>query len=165
VKRMRTSMSRLAPGFSSIRMMEEYFRDYYGPAARAFEFRRSDGGRRASELEDWYQRTHRNWPRVHFGEVETHLEESHWRFRAQVYLCDLSPEEVSVQVFAAGSGRHDSVCEPMEVVGTIPGSVGGYIFQGRVAAARPENDYSARVIPFHPDARVPIENSLILWQR
>ena len=165
VKRMRASMARLTPRFSSNRMVEDYLRDYYVPAARAFERRRSDGAKRSRELEEWYRRTRQCWPRVRFGELETAKAGASWSFRTQVYLCDLLPDDVRVEICATPTGTLPATREPMVVAAEIPGSVRGYIYQGRVPGERPLADYTPRVTPYHPDALVPIENPLILWQR
>jgi glycogen phosphorylase len=34
-----------------------------------------------------------------------------------------------------------------------------------VPASRPATDYTPRLVPYHPDARVPLEANEILWQR
>lgn len=165
VKRMRASMARLTPRFSSNRMAEDYVRDYYVPAGAAFADRKCQEGALARELEAWACRTRQGWGRLHFGELQTSEEGGSRTFRVQVYLCDLQPEDVRVELYSAPAGARPERVSGMEVVGEIPGSIRGYIYQGSARADRPEGDYTPRVVPFHPKARVPIENPLILWQR
>jgi len=35
----------------------------------------------------------------------------------------------------------------------------------QVPTSRPATDYTVRVVPYHPDAIVPLEAAQILWQR
>jgi hypothetical protein len=52
----------------------------------------------------------------------------------------------------------------MKRVRQLAGSTIGYAYSGRVPAARPATDYTARVIPQHSGIAVPLE-ARILWQR
>jgi starch phosphorylase len=44
-------------------------------------------------------------------------------------------------------------------------SPGMFIYLAQVSASRPASDYTARIIPHHPNASVPLEARQILWQR
>jgi starch phosphorylase len=37
-------------------------------------------------------------------------------------------------------------------------------YSAQVSATRPASDYTARIIPHHPNASVPLEAEQILWQ-
>jgi glycogen phosphorylase len=39
------------------------------------------------------------------------------------------------------------------------------VYRASVPAARPAGDYTARIVPVHPDVAVPLEAPHILWQR
>jgi len=41
----------------------------------------------------------------------------------------------------------------------------GYVYTAQVSASRPAHDFTPRIIPHHPGVAVPLELSLILWQR
>jgi starch phosphorylase len=45
------------------------------------------------------------------------------------------------------------------------GAANGYLYSAQVSALRPATDYTPRLIPYHPDAVVPLEAAQILWQR
>jgi starch phosphorylase len=47
----------------------------------------------------------------------------------------------------------------------LVGAVHGYVYNAQVPASRPVSDYTPRVIPYHPDAIIPLEAAQILWQR
>jgi starch phosphorylase len=38
-------------------------------------------------------------------------------------------------------------------------------YSAQMSAIRPASDYTARIIPHHPNASVPLEARQILWQR
>jgi starch phosphorylase len=44
-------------------------------------------------------------------------------------------------------------------------SSGVYTYTAALPATRPAGDYTPRVVPYHPDALVPIEANQILWYR
>jgi starch phosphorylase len=47
----------------------------------------------------------------------------------------------------------------------IPGSTNGYIFAGAIPSTRQLEDYTVRVVPYHPNAFLPAELPLISWPR
>ncbi len=53
----------------------------------------------------------------------------------------------------------------MTPVQLISGQANAFIFSATVETLRPAGDFTPRVVPFHPDARIPIELPLIAWQR
>ena len=42
---------------------------------------------------------------------------------------------------------------------------GTLLYSASVPAIRAANDYTARIIPNHPNVKVPLEAPLVLWQR
>lgn len=87
------------------------------------------------------------------------------RFDVQVYLDDLKPEWVGVELYAAAEDGGAPVRQPIKSGEALVGSAGGYVYSGHVPADRAANDYTARVVPFHSDAMVPLEAPEILWQK
>jgi starch phosphorylase len=47
----------------------------------------------------------------------------------------------------------------------LVGAINGYAYRTEVSAVRPANDYTARLIPHHNNASIPLEEAHILWQR
>jgi len=45
----------------------------------------------------------------------------------------------------------------------LVGSANGFLFTARIPATRPASDYTPRLVPYHPAARVPLEAPFILW--
>jgi starch phosphorylase len=160
---MRTSMSRLAPQFSSNRMLVEYVESAYLPASAAFRRRAGDSGRLAKELADWESFVRLHWHKVHMSNLEIHELPDGWTFSLHVYLGEIPPESVQVQLYAEPAEGGDGAAQVMECSSEIPGATHGYIYRCPVATARPASDFTPRVIAWHPEARIPAEVNLIQW--
>ncbi len=164
VSRMRASMMRLAPHFSTNRMMKEYVEKMYLPATTAYKRRIADDCRLARELHNWQSTLRQHWHGIHWGNLEVHEENDGWSFDVQVYLGGISPNFVQVQLFADPADTSEPVKEEMERRASIPGSVNGYHYYGKVVTERPAADFTQRIVANHPEAIVPAEMNLILWQ-
>lgn len=166
VARMRESMARLTPRFSTNRMVREYVEAHYLPAAAAFRARAADGGALGAGLERWREGLARHWGGIRFGEPEVTAAGPERLFRVPVYLGELDPGAVRVELYAdPAPGSAGPEIRPMERGKPLAGAARGYVYGAAVPAARPASDYTARVVPHHPEARVPLEAAFILWQR
>jgi starch phosphorylase len=86
-------------------------------------------------------------------------------FEAEVYLNDLDPNVVRVELYADGVMGNAPVRQEMKRVRELAGAVGGHVYRATVSAARPPADYTARVIPHCDGVEIPLEDARILWQR
>ncbi len=163
VARVRESMARLTPQFSTNRMLREYTERYYLPAASNFRSRSADGAALAKELDGWQSRLHDQWEGVRFGRIECCARDGGWHFEAQVYLGDLDPEAVRVELYAeAGqSGAPERV--EMHRDSAVPGATNAFNYRADLPQQRPLADYTPRVVPWHAAARLPTELPLIRW--
>ena len=165
IERMRASIAELAPRFSSNRMLKEYIEQLYGPAAGAYR-RRCDGGlNMARQLQEWETKTRANWHEVHFGRCSCEREGDVWRFEVQVYLGEIEPEWIGVELCADLAPEGGPVRQAMTRGDAIAGSINGYVYRGSVPASRPQAHYTARVAAHHEQAQTPMELALIHWQR
>jgi len=165
VEKMRASMARLTPRFSSNRMVREYTENYYLPMAGAYRERIARGAELAREIGEWRRLVRRHWSGIHFGEVERRSGDGQHRFSVQLYLNDIPPEAVSVELYADGEEGQPPERHPLERGEPLAGAVNGYIYQCAIPARRPIDHYTVRVLPHHPEARVPLEERHILWER
>ncbi len=165
VARMRESMAHLTPRFSTNRMVREYTEHYYLPASAAYQRRAADNGRLGKELEEWKATLQQHWARVHFGKLAIWESGDHHGFQVQVYLDDLEAEAVQVELYADPIGGSPPERHTMHRGEPLTGAVNSYIYIARVPATRPASDYTPRLVPYHPDAQVPLEVPLIAWQR
>ena len=168
IARVRESMGRLAPHYSTNRMMEEYLECYYLPRAAAYRERAGAGTATPSlavDIETWRTTLDEHWHEIEILDVKAEPNggpkgDMHV-FTVRVNLGSIPPEAVRVELYA----------EPIEGVVSPAASSAGALYAGtytyRVAlpASRPLGDYTARVVPCHAAALVPLESGRILWYR
>ena len=164
IARMRESMSRLTPMFSANRSVREYTENYYLPAAAAYRRRASNNGALGRELVTWREELARSWHNLHFGKLEVGSTGDRHRFTLQVYLDELDPDVVQVQLYAEPRDNQPAIVHPMKRDKALAGAINGFLYSGEVPASRPVEHYTARIVPFHPAAAVPLEANQILWR-
>jgi len=165
VARIRASMSTLTPQFSGNRMVRDYVEQSYLPAMKAYRDR--SGGRQASgkDLHAWELQLRRGWDHIHFGGREVRRLDDGYEVSIQVYLGELDPDLVVVELYAEPGAARETNRVRMECATELTGATHGYLYRARVSGDRPEQDYTVRVLPWHVDASLPIELPLVLWQR
>ncbi len=163
--RVRESMARLTPFYSANRAVREYTEAHYLPAAAAYRERIARGGALGAELLEWRKALEIHWGHVRFGVVTVETTDGEHRFEAQVYLGELDPAAVRVELYADPRDGAQPFRQLMTQGQALVGAVNGYLYSARVPATRPASDYTPRVVPFKPGARVPLEAPYILWQR
>ncbi len=164
LKIIRNSMMHLAPQYSSNRMVQEYVEQLYHPAAAAFAKRQADQARLATELHRWQSVLETHWSQIHFGNVSWQAIDNGWSFDIQVYLGEILPDQVRVELYADGGKNEKSLKVTCQHHETITGAVHGYRYHATVTTKRPATDFTPRVIPAHADAEIPAEANLIAWQ-
>ncbi len=165
VARMRESMARLTPLFSADRAVRDYTEQHYLPAAVALRSRLANKGVSGRQVIDWKRNLQQKWGAVRFGEVKVETKDQQHIFDVQIYLNDLDPKAVQVELYADGANGNSPVRQEMKNVRPLAGASGGYLYGAAVSAARPPGDYTARVIPHFDGIAVPLEAAHILWQR
>jgi starch phosphorylase len=165
VARMRESMARLTPRFSANRTVREYTGQHYLPVAAACHLRMANKGAIGRQMVDWRHSLEKKWPALRFGEVKAETRGGQHIFEVQVFLNDLDPKAVRVELCAEGVMGGAPVRQEMKSVRQLAGVSGGYVYNAAVSAARPSADYTARVIPHFDGVAVPLEAAHILWQR
>ena len=158
-------MARLTPRFSANRAVREYTDRYYLPAAAAYRERAADGGAVGRQMVDWQQGLEEKWAGLHFGEVKVETRGDEYGFEVEVYLGDLDPNAVRVELYADGADDGSAVRQEMERARRLDGASGGYVFGASLPVTRPATGYTARVIPHCEGVAVSLEEARILWQR
>jgi glycogen phosphorylase len=165
VRRMRESMARLTPRFSANRTVREYTEQLYIPAAAAYRRRSADGGAIGRQMVEWRQDLERNWATLRFGDVKVETRDEQHLFEVEVWLDDLDPEAVRVELYADGVTGGAPVRQAMKRGRQAAGAPRGYVYSAAVSASRPAAEYTARVMPHFDGAAVPLEGAQILWHR
>ena len=145
VARMRESMARLTPRFSTNRTVREYTERHYLPAAAAYRERAAENSAVGRAVVNWEQTLRQKWATLHFGDVTVETRGEQHIFEIQVYLNDLDPKAVRVELYADGVMGSAPVRQEMTRVRPLVGASGGYVYSAAVSAARPASGvYGAR---------------------
>jgi starch phosphorylase len=163
VARIRESMARLTPAFSTNRVVREYTEKHYLPAVAAFRQRAANQGSLGAELLNWQAKLARHWETLRFGSATVELKGQQYFFQVQVFLDELDPEAVQVELYADGRNGKSLDRHPMSRGERLVGSENGFAYTAVIPATRPASDYTPRLVPQHPTAFVPLEAPYILW--
>ena len=164
IAKMRNSMSTLTPQFSANRAVREYTEKYYLPAAAQYKNRAAKSGVLGKGLVDTNKTLRSKWGQVHFGETQIENFDDGYLFRIMVWLNTISPDTISIELFAEGINGRSPEIITMEINGLLAGQV-EHECVARVITDRPACHYTARIVPCYYNVSVPLENNLILWQR
>ena len=164
IARMRSSMATLAPRFSSVRMLQEYVERGYLPAARSYRRRIERGAHRARELGRWASHLQRHWSGIRFGDVRTETADGSLTITVPVHLGEIPSDSVRVELYADPQGASPFV-HPMRALKPSEDGVAARLYRATIQTSRPAGHFTPRVVPCHPDARLPMELPLVAWQR
>lgn len=165
ITKMRVSMARLTPHFSSNRTVREYTERYYLPAAKNYQNRASNKADLGWQIVNWKHALTLNWSKLRFGEVKVDVKGDQYEFELQVYLNGLDPNAVKVEIYAEGSEDSGPLLQQMARVRQLAGDVNSYVYTASVPTTRSKNAYTPRVIPYFPNISIPLESNQILWQK
>ena len=113
VKRMRQSMARLTPRFSANRTVREYTEQRYLPAAAAYRKRAANKGDGGKQVVEWLRAVDQQWGQVRFGGVRVDAQSDHSDVEVDLFLGDLDPTSVRVELYANGINGGTPVREEM----------------------------------------------------
>ncbi|QGP93898.1 Glycogen phosphorylase [Neomoorella glycerini] len=171
LERMKKSIKTYGPVFNTHRMVQEYSRQFYLPAAALYQ--RLEAGRqeRARNLAAWKNRVQAGWPRVRVERVEDdgggELDlGSTLTVRAWIFLGELQPPDVKVEIYygllEAAAEITAAEKETMKLEEEL--GEGRYLYSGAIPCRRAgRQGYNVRVLPYHVDLAHPLQAGLILW--
>jgi starch phosphorylase len=164
IAKIRQSMARLTPQFSSNRSVREYTENYYLKAAEGYRKRSAGNGALGQELVNWRKNLDLYWEEIRLAKMEVESTDSAHRFRLHIYIPEIPAGSVRVELYAdpekPGEAPFRRVMEPCH---ELPGVTGGFCFAAEAPNTRPVEHYTARVIAHHPEASVPLEATHIAW--
>jgi starch phosphorylase len=158
VSMIKHTLSHLGPAVSADRMLGDYVRELYTPAAISGRAARADDFRQARELAAWTKHVRTNWSQVHVEHIESgglsEVPQIGDRLHVNAYLNlgVLNPADVLVEI---GYGRVDESDEltdtriaELDAVQTLGN--GRYLYGGTVTIERSGPfGYTVRVMPRH----------------
>ena len=186
IYRMKNSIKWITPRFNSHRMVSEYTKKFYNPAMAQWQYLTADAMLRAKELSTWKAGVKKAWPDLAIKNVQMEVSNgdgtepldskrpqlmvgSRLTVRALVKLAELSPEDVSVELYhgpvdawgdiKAGTATrmaHEQLCKT---------DVRNHWFVGSMRCQKTGRHGAAvRVLPKNADLADPHELGLILWE-
>jgi len=163
VARMRESMARLTPAFSTNRVVRQYTEEHYLSAAAAFRQRAENQGSKGVDLALWQAELAKHWSAVRFGPATVEQQGEQYLFHVQVFLGDFDPDAVRVELYAEAQKDGEPIAEAMTREELLAGRASAITYSASVPASRPVADYTPRLVPRHEGAFVPLEAPFILW--
>jgi starch phosphorylase len=171
IKRMKSTIAKLAPRFNTARMVREYSKRYYAPAIKLSN-RLTDGDLAAAKaLTVWKERVREAWPLVAVKEIRLESRDEVTvgepvRVSAVVELGSLAPEDVAVELYHGPTGgRHEIGRGRIVRMRAVERSTsGGWLYSGEIATHESgDHAFAARVVPYSEAMSHPYETSLIHW--
>src|ERR1700733_14081354 len=165
VARMRESMARLTPAFSTNRAVRQYTEEHYLSAAAAFRQRAENRGSVGTDLVAWQAELAKHWSALRFGSATVEKQGERYLFHVQVFLDDIDPDAVRVELYAEAQKDHDPIALAMNRGERLVGATSAFPYTADTPADRPAADYTPRLVPQHAAAFVPLEAAFILWHQ
>ena len=164
------SIATISPRFNVIRMVNEYVRKFYAPAASCGRRYLANDFAVARDVADWKAKVRAAWPGVRLHRLDT--PERRLKFGTSLHielavqLNGLRPEDVTVEAVLGRPGRragHGRVRHlPLSCVGHAEN--GDALFRLDLT---PELcgklEYHLRAFPKHPELIHPLETGLMIW--
>jgi glycogen phosphorylase len=157
VEMIRHELRSLGPLVQADRMVGDYVRHLYAPAAESGRALAADSFAAARELAAWKERVRQAWPAVRIEHVEADGTEPSLGavldVRVTAALGGLTASDVSVEVVCGRPGEDDEITEPTYVTLAADDSAPGpqARFWGAVELGQPGLfGYTVRVLPKHP---------------
>ena len=165
LERVRESMATLTPEFSASRAIREYTNDHYIPAAAGYKTRAANDGKVGSALVQWERSLAERWGTLRFGNFSVETKDGQHRFEIGVIAGGLHPDEFRVELYAGPIGANGAKPEILAACKSSVNPSGMIVYSVCCPGKRPATDYTARMVPSHAEASVPLESGQILWQR
>jgi starch phosphorylase len=171
IERMKNCIRKLAPVFSTNRMVREYAEKFYVPALDRGRVLASEGLKRSVELAHAKDHFRQHWGGIKIVGVHCNGN-GHYKvgqkvsIEAMVDLPDFRPDDVAVQLYAgpitaAGDFEH---AQPLLMNHVREMGPNRHLFAGEIECdGSGRHGYAVRILPRHPDLATQFEPGLILW--
>ncbi|MBU1880253.1 MAG: alpha-glucan phosphorylase, partial [Chloroflexi bacterium] len=171
IARMKAAIQAVGPVFNTNRMVYEYARDFYMPAARRYAYLVENNLARARALAQWRSRVQQLWSQVRIESVQADTTATIQvgttiGVQATVYLGMLEPADVTVELYHGPVDAADQIVTgtvlPLTLMDTL--GEGSYLFAAAIPCRTSgQYGYALRVMPYHADQCNAFETRLITW--
>ncbi len=170
VDRVKQAYTALGPKVTASRMVRDYVKGYYEPAAEDGDRALADSAARGRALAAWRQRVAAAWPGVKVTTIDgeggpARLGDER-AVTVTVDLGSLAPDDVAVEVLHGPVGAADELLQPeaLRLTHHDTDEADRARYRGSFTCSRAgRHGFTVRVVPFHPDLPSPVELGLIAW--
>jgi len=171
LSKMKTSMRVLGPQFNAKRMVREYVEEFYLPSQQRYMDLAGSHFQRAKNLIAWKEHLRGRWPDIKIIEVKGDVRDDvkvgdALVVRAYVSLPQLSPDDISVELFQGPLDGRGDIVRPKIIPMTPNGIANGDVheFTGTIECGTSgRHGYTVRVLPKNPDLVARNKEGLVLW--
>lgn len=177
---MKNSLVSILPLFNSTRMVKEYMNQMYLPAVKNNKHFFGNQLTTPKELAQWISRIQEHWGKIDVKVDKNILSNNSFilkykqplKLNCEVFLGELKPEEVKIQVYLVEDGREPGnekrltekrfELVEMEKKKNLNGNK--YLYEATFIPSESGNyQYSIRVLPYHKDQTNLVETGLVYW--
>jgi starch phosphorylase len=173
IEKIKASMKAVCPPFNTHRMLQEYTEKYYIPTCERYDRLSADDMKPAKTLAEWKARVRRHWSQIRIEQTESNIPAETQvgvanQITAKVYLGELTPEDVTVELYHGDVDINGEILDPrvvkMNTDGDIQPAGGLYTFVSRLTCQTSgRHGFTVRLVPRHPEQVNPFETGFIRW--
>ena len=185
IRRMKNAIRFIAPRFNTHRMVAEYTRRFYNPAAARWRYLSGDEMAHAKAFSRWKSQMRQGWSSLSIRDVTMAIQNgessgpldakqpqvkagSHLAVRARVALGSLQPTDVSVELYHGLMDTWGNIKDGRSIPMNYEqpdGQDGCHWFSWSIPCDRTgQHGVALRIMPRHPDLVNAYEPGLILWE-
>jgi len=170
IAKMKSSMMKLGPVFSTNRMVSEYTEQFYMKAHANWKKLSADGFSRTRNVAQWKQFIRDNWNQVRI--VKANLDQNSadvgvaLKVEVEVELGQIKPEEVKIQIYSGPLDIDQNIVDPITEEMKCTGSSRDGVYQYNGYVPCDESGlfgYSVRIMPCHPDMADHFDLEMLRW--
>jgi len=171
IRKMKDSMRGLCPRFNTNRMVKEYTDKFYLPAFRQSKILENRNMAELKDLSSWSKRMQRKWHQVKVMDLSNNLDNAisvgdDLHVEAKVFLGDLEPADVLVQLLVGNLNATGEIKEPLKYCMNSQEKVSDGVFKYDVSISfkgSGNHGFTVRVLPNYRLLLNPYELGLICW--
>lgn len=170
IKKMKTAMRTLGPVFNTNRMIEEYAKKFYIPSAFEHEKLAKDNFAAAKKKAVWFTSLRNNWDSIKIVDSQDNVQEEieiakSMTVQAKIYLGNLMPDDVSVQIYSGYLDSKQVMSQPsIDEMRLVSKEGDNYVYEGKLLTDKVgQCGYTVRVLPQY-GGEVQYLPEMIKWQ-
>jgi len=185
IRRVKNSIKWIAPRFNTHRMVAEYTRRFYNPAATRWQYLTANDMTKAKSFTQWKSDIMNAWSdlaikdvimeakngdgNIHINPKKPQLKVgSQLSIRALIKLGKVNPDDISVELYHGLTDTWGNIKNGSSVrmdYKETSGQDGEHWFSGTMACSKTgKHGIAVRILPRHPDMVNPYDLGLILWE-